>query len=208
VAQQLLAFAVVAALITITPGLDTALVLRSSLLHGRGHALVTALGISAGLLVWGIAASLGISALLTASQLAYDILRFAGALWMAWLGVGMLRRAFSRSEHLPEPDVEAGPQSLGAAFRSGFLTNLLNPKIGVFYLAVLPQFIPADVARVAAGTALTLVHVVEGLLWFSLLILAAHSARRWLERPAVRRLIDGITGSVLLAFSAKLALTR
>jgi threonine/homoserine/homoserine lactone efflux protein len=208
VQQQLLAFAVVAGLLTITPGLDTALVLRSSLMQGRLHALVTALGISAGLLVWGLAASVGISALVTASQIAYDVLRFAGALWMAYLGVRLLRQALSRTPPAPEAAAPPAPESLGAAFRSGLLTNLLNPKIGAFYVAVLPQFIPPDVPSALAGTALTLVHVLEGVAWFGLLILAAHTARRWLEQSSVRRSIDGLTGGVLLLFSARLALVR
>jgi threonine/homoserine/homoserine lactone efflux protein len=208
VQQQLLAFAVVAGLLTITPGLDTALVIRYSLLQGRWHAFLTALGICAGLLVWGVAASVGISALVTASQLAYDALRIVGALWMAWLGIRMLRQALSRTPYLPIAEVQAAPESAWASFRSGFLTNLLNPKIGAFYVAVLPQFIPAGVPSAVAGVALTLVHVVESVLWFALLILAAHTARRWLERAVVRRWIDGITGTVLLAFSARLALVR
>jgi len=206
--QKLVAFALVAGLLTITPGLDTALVLRSSLVQGRWHALLTSLGICAGLLVWGVAASVGISALVTASQIAYDVLRVAGALWMAYLGVRLLRQAFSRTPHLPTAEVQAAPGSAWSSFRSGFLSNLLNPKIGAFYVAVLPQFIPPDVPSAVAGVALTMVHVLESLLWFGVLLLAAHTLRRWLERSAVRRWIDGVTGAVLLAFSARLALVR
>jgi threonine/homoserine/homoserine lactone efflux protein len=88
------------------------------------------------------------------------------------------------------------------------LTNLLNPKIGAFYVAVLPQFLPKDVPSVVGGVALTSVHVLEGLVWFTLLILAAQAARRWLDRPGFRRGIDAVTGIVLIGFSARLALTR
>lgn len=207
--DQLLAFAVVAGLLTLVPGLDTALVLRSALTQSRSVAFATAAGIGTGLFVWGIAASIGVSALLTASQVAFDLLRFAGALYMAWIGVRLIIDAVRHPSALPSvAQVGASIETPWTGFRRGFLTNLLNPKIGAFYIAVLPQFLPKDVPSVVGGVALTAVHALEGIAWFTLLILAAHAARRWLERPAFRRGIDAITGIALLGFSARLALTR
>jgi len=206
VQQQLVAFAIVAGLLTITPGLDTALVLRYSLTQSKAVAFATSIGITAGLLVWGIAASVGVSALLTASQVAYDVLRVVGALYMAWLGFRLIRAALRRDGGHEDADVPPAPETLWSGFRSGFLTNLLNPKIGAFYVAVLPQFIPAGTPSLGGGVALTMVHVVESLVWFALLIVTAAAMRQWLERR--RRAIDAVTGAVLLLFAARLALVR
>lgn len=203
----ILGFAVVAGLMTLVPGIDTALVLRTAVVQGRGPAFAAAAGISAGVLVWGIAAALGVSALLAASQLAFDILRWAGAAYVVWLGVTLIVRA-GRGDH-SEPEV-TGPRrgSAWTGFRRGFLTNLLNPKIGVFYVAVLPQFLPEGFPAAASGAVLALVHVIEGMAWFSILIIATHALRTWLSRRSVQVWIDRITGGVLVGFGIKLALSR
>lgn len=200
-------FAVVAGLMTLVPGIDTALVLRTAITQGRGRAFAAAAGISTGVLAWGVAAALGVSGLLAASQLAFDVLRWAGAAYIAWLGITLIVGSLRGSRvDLAERDVPR--DSAWTAFRRGLLTNLLNPKIGVFYIAVLPQFLPADVPAALGGGALALVHVVEGMAWFTLLILAAHLMRAWLGRPAVQAWIDRITGGVLIGFAARLALSR
>ena len=200
-------FAIVAGLMTLVPGIDTALVLRTAITQGRGPAFAAALGISAGVLAWGVAAALGVSALLAASQLAFDVLRWAGAAYIVWLGAHLIIASIrgGRLELAAAPTPRESPWT---GFRRGFLTNLLNPKIGVFYVAVLPQFLPADVPAALGGGALALVHVVEGMAWFTLLILAAHLMRAWLGRPAVQGWIDRITGGVLIGFGVKLALSR
>ena len=203
-------FAVVAGLLTVTPGIDTALVLRASVTRGTSAAYATVLGISVGVLAWGVAAAVGITALLNASRLAYDALRLAGAAYLLWLGTRLLWNA--RTSHASDADGTApaapGPESPWASFRRGLLTNLLNPKIGVFYLAVLPQFLPPGDPVLVAGVALALVHVVEGLIWFSLLIWGTHMLRSWLQRPAVGTWMDRITGGVLVGFGLKVALTQ
>ncbi|MFJ9604892.1 LysE family translocator [Kitasatospora sp. NPDC101176] len=196
-------FALVVGLLTLTPGLDTALVLRTSALGGRRQAWGVVLGIQTGTLVWGSLTSAGVTALLTASQLAYEALRWGGAAYLVWMGVGMLR---GRSG---QPVAEEGPAHGGfvQGWRRGALTNLLNPKVGVFYVAVLPQFIPAGAPHLAAGVALTCVHVVEGLLWSTVLVGFAQAVRGWLRRPAARRLMDRVTGIVVVGFGLKLALS-
>ena len=205
--DRLLAFAVLAGLLTLVPGLDTALVLRAALTQRRLTAFATALGIAAGLLVWGVAASVGLSALLRASEVAFDALRFAGALYMAWIGLRLLRDAIRRPTALPDA-VVVRDETAWSGFRRGFLTNLLNPKIGVFYIAVLPQFLPPAIPSVVGGVALPSVHVLESLLWFTVIILAAQAARGWLEGSRFRRSVDAVTGVALLAFSVRLALSR
>ena len=142
---SVLTFSVVALALTLTPGLDTALVLRAALTRSpdpcRRDAAATAAGIVAGLFVWGAAAAVGVSALLTASQLAYDVLRYAGAAYLVWFGLRLLVRAV-RGAPGAEPAGVADSSPWRAA-RQGLATNLLNPKVGVFYVALLPQFLPA-----------------------------------------------------------------
>ena len=205
--SAIIGFAVVAGLMTLVPGIDTALVLRTAVVQGRGPAFAAAAGISLGVLLWGVAAALGVSALLAASQLAFDVLRWAGAAYVVWLGVSLIVKA-ARGQHLDLAESRVTSESAWTAFRRGLVTNLLNPKIGVFYVAVLPQFLPDGVPAAAGGAGLALVHVVEGMAWFTVLILATHVLRAWLGRPSVQRWIDRITGGVLIGFGLKLALSR
>jgi len=142
--QSLLSFGLVAGLLTLVPGIDTALVLRSSLARTRGFAFATALGISTGLMVWGIAAAVGVSALLAASELAYRALTIAGAAYMVWLGASLLwkSRAKDASSASPAADVgvpAASRHQLFQGWLTGTGTNLLNPKVGVFYIATIPS---------------------------------------------------------------------
>ena len=207
VGAAVLGFAIVAAVLTLTPGLDTALVLRAALASGRRDAAATAGGIVAGLLVWGTAAAAGVSALLTASELAFDLLRYAGAAYLVWFGVRLIRRAVRSRPADPLPE-EAPGRSAWRAARLGLLTNLLNPKIGVFYVALLPQFLPAGSDPLAMGLLLAAVHGVISLLWFGLLITLAARLSRWLRRPATVRAIDGVTGATLVGFGIRLAASR
>ncbi|MBV2156205.1 LysE family translocator [Kitasatospora sp. SUK 42] len=196
-------FALVVGLLTLTPGLDTALILRTSALGRRRQAWGVVLGIQTGTLIWGTLTSAGVTALLTASQVAYEVLRWAGAAYLVWMGIGMLRNRGDQTA-VEEAPAEGG---FGYGWRRGSLTNLLNPKVGVFYVAVLPQFIPAGAPHFAAGVALTCVHVVEGVLWSTVLVGFAQVLRGWLRKPAARRLMDRVTGVVVVGFGLKLALT-
>jgi threonine/homoserine/homoserine lactone efflux protein len=206
--QDVVSFAAVAGLLTIVPGLDTAMVLRSAARHGRKHGFATAVGVNSGALVWGTGAAVGVSALLTASTLAYTVLRIAGAIYMMWLGFGLLRRAAgSRNAGLAADEAEVREPRLIRSWSRGLLTNLLNPKIGAFYVAVLPQFIPAQASHLAVGLLLAFVHDLEGIAWFTAIILASHSARRILSRRRMRRGIDGLTGTTLIGFGVKLGLS-
>jgi threonine/homoserine/homoserine lactone efflux protein len=200
-----LTFAVLAAALTVTPGLDTALVLRAALTRSRREAAATAAGIVAGLFVWGAAAAAGVSALLTASARAYDVLRWAGAAYLLWLGVRLLWRAARPPAEEPVPAAGAG--TAWRAARLGLLTNLLNPKVGVFYVALLPQFVPAGAEPLAVGLLLAAVHAALSVVWFALLIGLATVLGRWLRRPSTVRAIDGVTGAALVGFGVRLAVT-
>ncbi|HEY2985315.1 MAG TPA: LysE family translocator [Jatrophihabitantaceae bacterium] len=207
--SAVLSFAVLAGLLTVIPGLDTALVLRSALTQGKRPAFATALGITVGTLLWGAAAAVGVSALLLASTAAYTALRVVGAAYMVFLGGRMLWTALRRRATVgaaPVPDDVSAP-SIWRAWTRGLLTNLLNPKIGAFYVAVLPQFIPAGTSHLAVGVLLALVHDVEGMLWFTAVIFGAASIRAWLLRRSAQRAVDGTTGVALIGFGVKLGLS-
>ena len=200
-----LGFGLVALLLTITPGLDTALVLRAAITRGRRDAVATALGVVAGVLAWGAAAAVGVSALLTASTVAYDVLRLVGAGYLVWLGGRILWRLV---RHPAEAAAGSSPSPGGAwrSARTGLLTNLLNPKVGAFYLSVLPQFLPPGTPALGMGLLLALIHAALSLVWFTVLVLGAVAARRWLQRPGVSRTVEGVTGVALLGLGLRLAL--
>lgn len=204
VTASLLAFTAVAALLTVTPGVDTAVVLRSALAGGRRAAALTTLGVCSGLLAWGTVAALGVAAVLTASRTAYDVLRLVGAAYLVYLGARTLRAA--GRDHPAEGTAPSGALRPWAAYRTGLVSNLLNPKIGVFYVTFLPQFVPAGAPVLATTLLLATIHVLQGLLWLSLVALFVHRSRRVLGRPNVRRGLERVTGAVLLAFGARLAL--
>jgi len=198
-----LAFAVVALALTLTPGLDTALVLRAAMTRGRREAAATAAGIVAGLFLWGAAAAVGVSALLTASELAYDVLRYAGAAYLVWFGLRLLIRSV-RGAAEAQPAGTTGSSAWRAA-RQGLATNLLNPKVGVFYVALLPQFLPSGSDPLAVGLLLAGVHGLISVVWFAVLIALASALGRSLRRPATVRAIDAVTGTTLIGFGARLA---
>lgn len=202
-------FVLVVGLVTIAPGVDSALVLRTAALGRRRRAWGVVLGIQTGTLLWGTLTSLGLTALLTASRLAYDTLRWAGAAYLLWLGARMLHATLRRTaDHTDDTQGQApAPDNLAGGWRQGVLTNLLNPKVGVFYVAVLPQFIPPGAPHLATGILLACVHVVLGTAWSAALIAFAHALRGWFARPAARRILDRVTGTVLIAFGLRLVAT-
>lgn len=206
-AQSLIAFCVAAGLLTITPGLDTALVLRTAAAEGPRSAALAALGIVTGCLTWGAAVALGLGALLAASQVAFNVLKWAGALYLVWLGLNLLFKPRSRFGIEIDDPVSSSPSDHRWLGR-GYLTNLLNPKVGVFYVSFLPQFLPAHVPAGPFIFFLAALHAVMGLVWFALLIIATRPIARALKRPEIIRRLDRLTGVVFLSFGVKLALVR
>jgi threonine/homoserine/homoserine lactone efflux protein len=203
VLQALAAFTLAAGLLTILPGLDTAMVLRTAAAEGPRRGALAALGIGAGCLVWGLAIALGLGALLAASQGAYTVLKWAGAAYLLWMGLGLLLKPRSRFDLDAAPVKSAGD---GGWFVRGLATNLLNPKIGVFYVSFLPQFTPAHVPAGPFIMVLAVIHVVLGLIWSAGLILATRPLKAWLANSTVIRRLDRVTGGVFILFAGRLIL--
>lgn len=205
-----LAFAAAAALLTITPGLDTMFVVRTSIASGPRVGMVGGLGVCLGTLVWATASAAGVTAILVASQAAYDTLRIAGAAYLTFVGVRLLWH--SRKNATPQQMSDGvgwapGQSSSGfEAFRTGLLTNLLNPKVGVFYITLLPQFVPRHAPVLAFSLLLASIHAAEGIAWFGLLTATTTRVRRLLTKAAVKRWLDRVTAGVFVAFGARLAL--
>jgi threonine/homoserine/homoserine lactone efflux protein len=209
--HAILTFTIAAALLTITPGLDTALVLRTAAVEGSRRAVLAGTGICCGLFSWALVVSLGLGALISVSRIAYDVLRFLGAFYLIYLGAKIFLRAHtgigaenSFGSRAPGNSPVSAPNWLAR----GFFTNILNPKVGVFYVTFLPQFIPAG-ARVASFSIfLASIHVTEGILWFAILISATRAISTWLRRPRVARVIDRVTGTVFVGFGLALVLEK
>jgi RhtB (resistance to homoserine/threonine) family protein len=208
--SQVIAFTLAAAALTIAPGPDTMLVIRNVLRGGRRDGVVTTFGVCAGLFVHATLSALGVSILLTHSAAAFHLLKLAGAGYLVWLGLQSLRRAIS----LPPPP-ESGEAGLCPHRRSprhcfveGWLSNVLNPKTAVFYLAFLPQFIGPTEPVLTKSLLLAGIHFVEATVWLTALSILLDHTRRLLLKSAVRRGLEGLCGAVLVGFGARLALAR
>lgn len=204
--SQLLAFVAVATLLTITPGADMALVTRHALTGGRRTALFASAGITSGLFVWAALSALGIAALLSASATAFAILKLAGAAYLIYLGGRALwatRRGYPAVDRVDGSDATAttGFQ----VYRQGLLSNLLNPKVGVFYTSFLPQFVTGDHGVAAQSLGLALVHILIGIAWLVVYTGIVVRAGAVLRRPGVRVWLDRLTGTVLVALGLRLA---
>jgi threonine/homoserine/homoserine lactone efflux protein len=195
------AFVGVAVLVIVTPGQDTALTIRNSLLGGRRNGVFTALGVSTGNCTWALATSAGIAALLVASEPAFVALRLFGAAYLIFLGLQALWSAV-RSTAKDDPVVMTRREPrLRTAFRQGLLSNLGNPKIAVFFPSLLPQFADSFAALLALG----LIFASMTLVWLTAYAFAVAKAGDVLRRPRVRRIIDAVVGTVLIAFGVRLA---
>jgi threonine/homoserine/homoserine lactone efflux protein len=203
--QALIAFTLAATLLTVTPGLDTALVLRTAAAESSRRALIAGIGICLGCLAWGVIVALGLGMLLQASELAYTLLRWAGALYLLYLGFKLLKAP--RQNFGEDPGAPNGAAG-SAWFWRGLLTNLLNPKVGIFYVSFLPQFIPTGTDVAAMTLLLAAIHALLGLIWFALLILATQPIAGALRKPKVVQTLDRLTGGVFILFGARLALSR
>jgi RhtB (resistance to homoserine/threonine) family protein len=209
VGVHLWAFVGIAALVIVAPGPDTVLVTKNALIHGRRAALGTSLGVNTGLLIWTVAAALGVAAVVRESAVAFTVLKLVGAVYLVWLGLQALRAA--RRHAVPEP-LHAAAQSprVGAllGFRQGLLSNLANPKIAVFFTGLLPQFVSPREPILEPFLLLGGLFVLMTVVWLSGYALLAVRASALLGRPRVRATLDRVTGVVLVGLGVRLAFER
>jgi len=200
-------FIATAILLIITPGQDTFFILGRSLSGGRAAGIAAALGISTGTVVHTFAAALGLSALLATSPYAFMVVKFAGAAYLIFIGV---RALLSRANGLPVEESASAADDRRSAFRQGILTNLLNPKVALFFLALMPQFIDAgSTQKVGAFLVLGLTFVTLGVIWVVMLAVAAAKLRgAFLRRPSMAAVLNRVAGTVFIALGLKLATAR
>ena len=204
--EHLAAFLAVSAIVIVTPGQDTALTIRNSLVGGRRAGIFTALGVSTGQACWTIAASAGVAALLVASEPAFVALKLLGAAYLVFLGAQALRSAFFGASGQVAARGAAAPHLRPlVAFRQGVISNLGNPKMAVFFTSLLPQFTSSGEASFGALLALGLLFCLMTLVWLSAYSIAVAKAGNVLRRPGVRRTLDAVLGSVLVALGVRLA---
>ena len=206
---QVLAFAIIAGILTITPGADTMLVVRNVLARGRRAGLLTAVGACCGLFMHATLSGLGLSLILVNSAAVFGMVKLIGAGYLVWLGIQSLRQAL---QHHPREAIDAGSPAISArgrrSFAEGLLSNVLNPKVAVFYLAFLPQLMNRGDWVLGKSMFLAGIHWIEGVLWLSAVALFVARARLWLRHPRVTRVIEAAAGAILVAFGVRLAIER
>lgn len=194
-------FSLAAALLVLLPGPDTVVILRSIVRGGRRRGVATVLGIQTGLALWISAAVLGLAALLRASEVAYTTLRVVGAAYLVWLGVQALR---ARGSGLDPATARHSPLG-GTGYWAGLLSNLLNPKVGVFVVTFLPAFVPSRAPVVPTLLLFGAVFITLNVAYQVPLVLLADRVTRLVARRRVRRAMDTVTGTVLVGFGIRLA---
>jgi threonine/homoserine/homoserine lactone efflux protein len=197
---QVVAFCGVAVVLAVTPGPDMALVMRNGLRDGRSAAFRTILGISVGLVGWALATAVGVAAVLAASSTVFTALKIAGGVYLAYLGIRTLL-LLRRGGHAPEQQ----SRGRGSPFRQGLVTNLLNPKLAVFFTTLLPQFISEGDPYVAKSILLAALFVGIGMCW---LVLYGFIVGAIARSRAFTRAVEAVTGVVLVALGARLAVDR
>lgn len=202
-----LAFLGISLVVIMTPGPDTALTIRNTLLGGARGGVFTAIGVAAGQMIWALAASAGVVGLLVTSAPVFETLKLAGAAYLIWIGVQTLYSAFRPGATTPGTMGSGTRRRLGpaGALRQGVINDLANPKMAAFFASLFPQFVPQDSASFAALMLLGVVFSSMTLAWLVAYALAVAKAGDILRRSGIRRAIEGVTGTVLIAFGLRLA---
>jgi len=203
-----LAFVGVSIVVIVTPGPDTAITIRNTLFGGRGGGIFTALGIATGQTLWALATSLGVVALLIASEPLFLAVKYAGAAYLVLLGIQALRAAVrSRAQAEDTRDgLRSGSRLAPAtAFRQGLISDLGNPKMAVFFASLLPQFVPAGAPTFTTLFGLGVIFAFMTFGWLALYATFVARAGDYLRRPSIRRWIEGVTGTLLIALGLRVA---
>lgn len=211
--KDLALFAFTVLVLNATPGVDLLLTISRTLQHGVRGGLAAAAGISAGCVIHAIGAAFGLAALLAASAEAFDALKLLGAVYLAWLAFGMWRNALRPADPAaPAPGADAPPAepvALSVLFSQGLLTNVMNPKVAIFFLALLPQFIADDAPdKTLAFLALGAWFVLQSAVFLAVLVLAVSPLRRWKPSPGLQRLMQSASGLLFAGLALRLALAE
>lgn len=209
-----LAFAGIAALLTITPGADMALVAKNAFSRGRKASFATIVGISSGLIIHATASALGLSVILARSARAFAAVKWAGAIYLLYLGIGALWRAIrgvvpaSAAVAKENQDDSESRRVWWTGFAEGLITNLLNPKVVLFYLTFLPQFIAPGDPVLRVSLLLASMHIAMGFVWLTAYSTALRRLNAAMSRSGVRRALEAMTGGLLVAIGLRLAFAR
>jgi threonine/homoserine/homoserine lactone efflux protein len=201
------AFLGISILVIVTPGPDTAVTVRNALLGGRRGGVATALGVATGQAVWALATSVGIVALLVASEPVFEAVKLAGAAYLVVLGAQALRDAVRGGGSATAASTGTAPRRLSpkAAYRQGVISDLGNPKMAVFFSSLLPQFAPPGEAMFGALVLLGLIFCLLTLAWLTAYAWLIAGAGDVLRRPRIRRAVEAVTGTVLILLGLRLA---
>ncbi|ENW92819.1 LysE family translocator [Acinetobacter dispersus] len=199
---MLIPYLIAITILTITPGLDTTLIIRTATIEGKAKAFQAALGINLGCIVWGVIVACGLGALLMTSDLAFNALKWMGAIYLTWLGLNLILKPRNQLAGLNDSITTQN------WFIKGFWGNLLNPKVGIFYISFLPQFIPQSSSPVIWTMGLVMIHVVIGFIWSIFLISTMQTISGYLKQPKFIKYMDRITGSIFILFALKLAFSK
>jgi len=204
--SYLAGFVALAIVVIVTPGPDTALTIRNTLVGGRPAGIATAIGVALGQATWSLATSIGVAALLVAAEPAFVALKLAGAAYLIYLGAQSLWSSFRAHEAHPTRERGGAHVPTATALRQGVVSNLTNPKMAVFFPSLLPQFVAADAPPFLALFALGILFCVMTCTWLTAYAFAVARAGDVLRRSSVRRAIEAVTGVVLVAFGIRVAL--
>lgn len=200
--SQVIAFTLIAAVLAVTPGADTMLVMKNGMRHGREAGWATTFGILGGTLLHAVISALGISVVVAQSETIFQIIKGLGALYLVWLGVQTFRAGGSP----PASETNTSNVATRSAFMEGLITNLLNPKVAIFYVAFLPQFISPDDPVLAKSLLLACIHNVLSLIWLGSLVMVIASGKRWLQQQQVQAWLSRASGVILIGLGVRLAL--
>ncbi len=197
-----------------SPGPNLFLLLRTTPAFGRAAGLANTFGFAAAILSHALLSLIGVGAVIATSAVAFSVLKFAGAAYLTWLGIKALLAAWSgptsnKADEVGDSPQQGGNSKLGGRFIEGYLTNILNPKPAIFYLAAFPQFISLDgLPILLQGVSLGLIHASIAILWYGAVVLGMATVSRWMRRPAVWRAVQTVSGTALVALGARLVFVR
>jgi len=193
-------------LLTITPGVDTMLVIRNTARGGWRDGAVSSFGICSGLFLHATISAVGISVILLQAAWAFSLLKLAGAAYLVWLGLSSWRKVVKQETfQIVNGKTSGGAFLVQRSLREGFLSNILNPKTAIFYMAFLPQFINPAQSALVQSLFLAALHFIIAMIWQCLLALMVKQLKSWLQRPAVNQIFDGVTGTVMIALGLRVA---